>query len=59
MTTEEAEQVYKEGATVVYANGTGREETGKITGVGVVYAFVRYGADSRSKATLIADLQKA
>jgi hypothetical protein len=56
MTIEEARAAVDLKAVVVYSPGGTGAETGMVTSVSETMAFVRYGADTGSKATRPEDL---
>ena len=49
---------FSQGDTVIRTNpDTGEKERGKVTGVGVMYVFVKYDGELGSKATYARELE--
>jgi hypothetical protein len=65
MTADEAEQAYRNGTTVAFTDGldadpsTAVERRGRVTGCGVIYAFVRTADSSRETCVPVGDLRIA
>jgi hypothetical protein len=65
MTMDEAEQAYRSGTTVTFTDGADDnpaiavQRRGRITGCGVIYAFVRTADSSRDTVVPVGDLRLA